>query len=611
MPDIYHSLLGHDLGHLRIIAEAWGMELKANNMDSAAKELSAALLDPEQIADLITSLPLQAREALNVLTTSNGRSPYASFTRQFGNIREMGAGKRDRERPHIKPASTSEILFYRAFIARAFFDTDKGPQEFAYIPDDLFGLIGHRDTESQSKNRKEAARLHDSVAGESLGRGATPGEKNHILPADDRILDDATTQLAALRLGKSDFAKHAEGAQSNLQQNAKLISLLQAAGLVKKNIPQAEAVRKFLEAARTEALQMLVEAWQASETFNELRLMPGIVCEGEWKNSVLDTRNSMLGFLASVPRDTWWSLNAFIHDIKQKRPDFQRPAGDYDSWFIQRTSDGQYLRGFQSWDEVDGALIRFFITDILYWLGSVELASPQDGKEVTAFRISGIGNRESEIGKQGTTPDSRLSNIENAKLKVTSNGKISAPRRVPRAVRYQLSRFCEWEDDGRATAGSRYTPSELLDHPPRTETKPDEYQYRVTPHSLIHAKEQGLKVEQLLALLAKHSDAGIPPVLVKALKRWEANGTEARAETQVILKVGRPEVLEELRKSKAARFLGEPLGPTSVVIKAGAQSKVMAALVEMGLLAEDNTAQAAVPSSDVKPAPRAAQGAKK
>jgi hypothetical protein len=77
--------------------------------------------------------------------------------------------------------------------------------------------------------------------------------------------------------------------------------------------------------------------------------------------------------------------------------------------------------------------------------------------------------------------------------------------------------------------------------------------------------------------------------LVKSLKRWEVNGTEARAETQTVLRVSRPEVLEELRKSKGARFLGEPLGPTTVVIKAGAQSKVMAALAELGLLAEDMT----------------------
>ncbi len=372
--------------------------------------------------------------------------------------------------------------------------------------------------------------------------------------------------MAALRLGHE------------ISRDPKLISLLHTAGLLKKNIPQTEAVRKFLEASRADALKMLIEVWQESQTFNELQLMPGIVCEGEWKNSSLDTRNKIFGFVKSIPVNTWWSLQSFIQDIKTKYPDFQRPAGDYDSWFIKREADGQYLRGFESWDEVDGALIRFFMVDILHGLGMVELASPEEGKEATAFRI--------------TTPNSKISNIENGKLKISSNGKISAPRLTPRSVRYQVARFCEWDDDGQVAAGSRYTRSlrsELLDHQRHIETKPDEYKYRITPHSLKKAIEQGLKVEQLLALLAKHSDAGIPPMLVKALKRWEVNGTEARAETQVVLKVSRPEVLEELRKSKAARFLGEPLGPTTVTVKSGAIQKVVEAITELGLLAEDLT----------------------
>ena len=478
------------------------------------------------------------------MTALNGRIPYANFVRQFGDIREMGAGKRDREHPHLKPSSTSEVLFYRGLIARAFFDTDQGPQEFTYIPDDLFSLIQTSWGGSPSTPTKD----------EPLGREATPGEKAYLIPATDLILDDATTLLAALRLRRE------------IPPNPKLISLLHSAGLLKRNIPQAEAVRKFLEAPRADALKMLVEAWQESELFNELRLMPGIICEGEWKNQPLVTRKFLLNLLDAIPQNKWWNLNAFVNDIKEKYPDFQRPAGDYDSWFMKREADGQYLRSFESWDEVDGALIRFFITDILYWLGLVELASPEEGKEITAFRISGIGNGELKIGKRRTITNSRISNSENAKLKVTSNGKITAPRLTPRVIRYQVARFCEWDEE-----------------------KLDEYKYRITAHSLSKAKDQGLKVEQLLVLLAKHSDAGIPPVLVKALKRWEVNGTEARAETQIVLKVSRPEVLEELRKSKAARFLGEPLGPTTITVKSGAIQKVMDAMTELGLLAEDLT----------------------
>ena len=130
-------------------------------------------------------------------------------------------------------------------------------------------------------------------------------------------------------------------------------------------------------------------------------------------------------------------------------------------------------------------------------------------------------------------------------------------------VRYQVSRFCEWGD-----------------------LKEGVYRYRVSTNSLTKAKDQGLKVEHLLALLTRHSDAGIPPALLKALKRWEVNGTEARVQTQIILKVSKPEILEEIRKSKAAKFLGEVLSPTTVIVKSGAIQKVMETLTELGLLTE-------------------------
>ena len=67
--------------------------------------------------------------------------PWAAFARQFGEIREAGPGKRDREQGYLNPVSAAETLFYRAFLARAFFDTASGAQEFAYIPEDLAKLI--------------------------------------------------------------------------------------------------------------------------------------------------------------------------------------------------------------------------------------------------------------------------------------------------------------------------------------------------------------------------------------------------------------------------------------------------------------------------------------
>ncbi|MEP7133595.1 MAG: helicase-associated domain-containing protein [Chloroflexota bacterium] len=546
MPDLTHSLLKQDIGHLRIIAEFWGLELDSADVDSARDELSASLLEPNLLAELMDSLSPQADSAITDLVTSGGRIAWSTFTRKYGDIREMGAGKRDRERPHLKPSSTAEILFYRGMLARAFFETDKGSQEFVYIPDDLLLLIESRKAGSDEQ----------PVTTEALGRPASPKEKGQEIPANDFILDDATTLLAALRMGKTleSLTLESDSLLSKTQKHtlsgtraSGLQSLLTAANLLKKNTIQAEAVKAFLEAPRADALKMLQDAWLESTTFNELKLMPGIVCEGEWTNQPQETREFLLNLLDAIPEGKWWSLNSFIRDVKQKYADFQRPAGDYDSWFIKRESDGQFMRGFSYWDQVDGALIKYFITNILHWLGQVDLSIAEGATEPTTFRISSLDNKKEE----------------KEKLSIASTGKISIPRDAPRVVRYQVSRFCEWE-----------------------EPKGDDFRYRISTHSLAKAKEQGLKIEHLLPLLAKHSAGNVPPTLVKALKRWEVSGTEARAETQVVLRLSRPEILEELRKSKAAKFLGEVLSPTAVVVKSGAIQKVLEALMELGIMGE-------------------------
>ena len=141
MPDLLHTLLKYDIGHLRIIAGAWGLELETSEVDSATEELCASFLDLEAVTETMEILPADARSALTALLESNGKMEWAAFARKFGEIREMGAGRRDRERPHLKPISIAENLFYRGILAKAFFDNEKGAQEFAYIPEDLFEFI--------------------------------------------------------------------------------------------------------------------------------------------------------------------------------------------------------------------------------------------------------------------------------------------------------------------------------------------------------------------------------------------------------------------------------------------------------------------------------------
>ena len=539
MPNLAESLQGRDLGHLCIIAEMWGIELEEQDIPAALVRINSHLINPTQVEKMVNSLPSEVRDALGDLVRNGGRLPWPQYTRMYGEVREMGVAKRDREQPYKQPISVVEALWYRGLLARAFFDTPTGPEEFAYIPDDLLGKI------------PLTAEMNNPV----MGRQASAVEYAQVAMANDHILDHSCTLLAAKRLGIVLMSPFSIPAGEELTP-AILSSMLSASGLLDEDKPVSEPVRVFLEATRGDALAGLARSWRESTSFNELRLLPNLSAEGKWKNDPLHARDKVLGYLASIPTGIWWSLPSFIAAIKQRDPDFQRPAGDYDSWFILDKTRGEFLRGFENWEAVDGRLVRFILTGPLHWLGILDLASTDSGQEVTAFRLSAW----SHDLLNGKPP--RGLHVEDEPIVVRSDARLGARRLVPRRVRYQVARFCEWVKE-----------------------TPDEYQYQISSASLVAARKQGLTVSQFLALLNRNAKA-VPPSLVKALERWDKHGSEARLEKMVILRVTSEEVLQALRKSRAGRFLGEPLGPTTIAIKAGATQKVLSALAELGYLGE-------------------------
>jgi hypothetical protein len=544
MPDLSQILQRRDLGFLRIVASLWGIELNAGDVRTALPHLVKAMQDPELVNELVDALPEEAQRALQALVTSEGRIPWANFTRTFGSIREMGPGRRDRERPHLNPSSITEVLWYRALIGMDFLKGEGEPQQYAYIPDDLIDLL--------------PAVEHSTPP--PPGRPATPIESAVTIPATDRILDHACTLLAALRMNREILPTQAGlppaspmwGIPANI-----LETLLACAGLLANRLPQPEPTRAFLESERSEALAFLVQHWEYSPDFNELWLTPALVCEGEWANDARQTRRIMLDLLCQVPDGAWWNITSFISAVHERQPDFQRPAGDYDSWFIRSARDGSNLLGSDHWEDVDGALIRFIITGPLHWLGIFDLARPEAGSEATAFRFSTWGG-------------DLLHNLlpaglakEDAPLTVLPDGRLRLAQLTPRAIRYQIARFSEWEDE---TA--------------------QEYRYRLTPASLDRARQQGLRLSHLLAILRRHAASPPSPTLVAALEHWDTSGTQVFLEDVTILRVTSPEILTALRRSPVARFLGNPLGPTSILVQKAALQKVVAALVEMGYLTE-------------------------
>jgi len=167
MPDLKHRFRTHDLGFLKIVAELWGIDLAAPDAKRGLSKLTHALLDQALVLEIVSALPDDAREALDALIRNEGWMAWPRFIIKFGKLREMGPGRRDREKPYLEPVSPTEVLWYRGLIGQDFLMREGELQECAYIPDDLLALLPP-----------------PLPTGPELpGRAASPGEKAHIWPA--------------------------------------------------------------------------------------------------------------------------------------------------------------------------------------------------------------------------------------------------------------------------------------------------------------------------------------------------------------------------------------------------------------------------------------------
>src|SRR5258707_738382 len=246
--------------------------------------------------------------------------------------------------------SASEVLWYRGLIGRAFFDAGRGPEEFVFIPDDLRSLAY-----VATAGAAEAAALH-RPPGRPAGGPNSPGQNASGLNASglNASGDDAGTLLAyvqgvavrpgtALQPAAPVPASHRAALARFLRQPAALdfdLRMLRQLGLVVGAGAQAgakepahldpERVQPFLQGGGPERARQLVEAWRDSREWNDLLMVPGLAFEGQaWRNDPHAARQAILKLLALVPPGAWWSLDSFVAAVKDRQPDFQRPAGDY------------------------------------------------------------------------------------------------------------------------------------------------------------------------------------------------------------------------------------------------------------------------------------------
>jgi hypothetical protein len=507
------------------------------------------MLRPDMAEEIIESLSPAAMEALQRIMLHGGRMPLADMRREFGSIRRMGPGKRDREKPWRAPESSTEALWYRGLIAMAFADSPSGPREFVFIPTDLSPLL-------------PATRVQtDQVLG---GPGVLPAKTSYI---DLACVHDATTLLAALRQSPIHEIDSLRNQLPQLDRHLIyapqcefLVKLLLDLGILTPNPlhPVPGQTGEFLEAHPESARRQLFQAWLQSDRWNDLSKVAGLRLVGDpWPNDPVAGRQSLLEFLQPIPVDTWWSIEKWVSAVRQWQPSFQRPGADFDSWYIQSETGGEILRGAAHWDQIEGALLRYWISGPLHWLGITQLGYEPSSAHPATFRMC------FDIGElSGPLKEEPPIEIQQSVIKINPQSELRVSQEGSRVARYQVARIGEW-----------------------LKLEKGDFVYRLSPKSLETAAAQGMTHDHILNLLEKYSQPPIPPSVLEALNRWHQKGVEARLESAILLRLKSPNVVEQLLANKAtARLLTNRLSETTFKLDVRQAAQLISQAARLGLL---------------------------
>jgi hypothetical protein len=525
MRTLQQALLDHELIVLRVIGEWYELDLAGADKPTSVAALTEVLSGLD-LGQEIAFLSPEEAQVLRHLADNHGRQPVASFAREFGEVRQMGPGRLEQEEPWYDPVNAAEALWYRGFLYRGFDRTAEGVVEFYFLPEELARQLMPRPEE----------------------RGATMRDATGLMPAPapDRVVDatpwavdDLTTILAAAQtmpLQEANLDRlNAWLLEADAGRRSLLITLAWEMGFLRESAEGIKPARTgvaWLRKGRESQLRDLAEAW-SSCSWNELCHTPGIACEGSgWENDPILARTALLD---SLPRSgDWFRVADLTQLIKETDPDFQRPDGNYDTWYIRDLSTDVYVSGFDSWALVEGRLLRFLITGPMHWLGLTDL-----GRSGACFRLTERALAWlAEAAPAAATPT--------APAAIMPDGTILVPQDASRYDRFQIARVTEPQ--------------------PVSAEKP--YAYRLSAVSLRQARTQGIEPDRILSFLADVGEGELSPGVRRAVERWAEQGNEAAMERAVVLRVRDADILNKLRADpRTNSYLGESLGDLAAIVE--------------------------------------------
>jgi hypothetical protein len=262
-----------------------------------------------------------------------------------------------------------------------------------------------------------------------------------------------------------------------------------------------QAAAAWLKEDAPSRQRALFQAWLSDADWNELCAMPSVRCEDTgWRHDPILPRRALLAHLRECPLNVWLDVESLIDAIYDTAPDFMRPDGDYESWYIRDARNGHYLLGFASWGSVEGALIRYLLEQPLLQLGAVSVGHAQPSARPTAFRLTAIG--EALLLDVETPPggeDAVRSQQPAERVELRSDLSVLVPIRGNWYDRFLVERFARWVEEHEGIA-----------------------RYEIDRNSVARAASAGVSIPQIEAFLRRVSGGRVPARVHRALEAWGA-----------------------------------------------------------------------------------------
>lgn len=471
----------------------------------------------------------------------------------------------------------AETLYYRGLVCIVYDKSSTGMQAFIAVPRDLASVLPSHETGYDLSQADEDDQFFEDEAEEAT----SPDEVTPLYQADTTIVDDLTTVLAYLQMydvpreGRSIGSFHRQALEgyllggADIPRIALIIALISKLGLATsveedddeetrflKPVPNK--VRRWLDDPRTKQVTSLITAWHETTEFNELGYLPHLTIEtASPPNDPTLARQAVQKQLAEIKPDSWFSIESVVDAIRQKDPDFQRPAGDYDSWYIRDTETDEYLMGFEHWDLVDGGMLEGVLTAPMLWLGMADFGESSHGP---MLKLTAYGKAYFGMQAYPDVPDPEK------KLVIESDGTILISRHVSRYDRFQLARFTDWDMPG------------------------EPFEYRLSAQSLDRAAEAGIRAEHVRSFLSSRTEADLPKMIVNLLDQLERGSEDAMLLSRlVVLETATAGQLQDiLSVPELRRFLGSRLGERAIVVREDQWEEFLQTLNNLGYPVEEN-----------------------